>query len=137
MQELRNDNDVLMWKDFSKEDVGEDEFIEEVKQIFKDTDEVTKLEGEQPRARVMVQIDDPDREGYNSTDIQFNLTIESWQIKKHDGRNILLINRHNLNEGTRLDLDITNAKRANITFDREDGYKCLQIDGKGIWIDLH
>jgi hypothetical protein len=133
MQELRNDNDVLMWKDFSKEDVGEDKFIEEVKRFFEEVEEMKEFKGKQPRCRVLIQIDDP-KERSNSTAVNFDLRIEDFQIKEYCGNQILVINENNLNQGTRLDLDITNANIAEIVFDREDGYKSLQIDGKGIWI---
>jgi hypothetical protein len=82
---------------------------------------------------VLIQIDDP-KERSNSTAVNFDLRIEDFQIKEYCGNQILVINENNLNQGTRLDLDITNANIAEIVFDREDGYKSLQIDGKGIWI---
>jgi hypothetical protein len=135
MQELRNDNDVLMWKDFSKEDVGEDKFIEEVKRFFEEYEEMKDFREEYPRVRMLIQNDNP--KGKSSTNINMDIKIEDWQIKEYKENIFLIINRHNLNYGTRIDLDITNAEIANITFDREDGYKCLQIDGTGIWIDIN
>jgi len=135
MQELRNDNDVLMWKDFSKEDVGEDKFIEEVKRFFEEYEEMKDFREEYPRVRMLIQNDNP--KGKSSTNINMDIKIEDWQIKEYKENIFLIINRHNLNYGTRIDLDITNAEIANITFDRSGGYKTLQIDGKGIWIDLH
>jgi len=133
MEEIRNDKDVLVWKDFSKEDVGEERFIEEVKLFFEEVEEMKEFKGKQPRCRVLIQIDDP-KERSNSTAVNFDLRIEDFQIKEYCGNQILVINENNLNQGTRLDLDITNANIAEIVFDREDGYKSLQIDGKGIWI---
>jgi len=133
MEEIRNDKDVLVWKDFSKEDVGEERFIEEVKLFFEEVEEMKEFKGKQPRCRVLIQIDDP-KERSNSTAVDFDLRIEDFQIKEYCGNQILVINENNLNQGTRLDLDITNANIAEIVFDREDGYKSLQIDGKGIWI---
>jgi len=89
-------------------------------------------EGKQ--ARVLIQRDNPKAiEGYDSTDIQFDVTIEDWQIKEHKGRKLLIINRKNLNKGTRIDLDLTAAGRATVTLDENDGYQVLQCDGKGIW----
>jgi len=133
MEEIRNDKDVLVWKDFSKEDVGEERFIEEVKLFFEEVEEMKEFKGKQPRCRVLIQIDNP-KERSNSTAVNFDLRIEDFQIKEYCGNQILVINENNLNQGTRLDLDITNANIAEIVFDREDGYKSLQIDGKGIWI---
>ena len=135
MQELRNDNDVLMWKDFSKEDVGEDKFIEEVKRFFEEYEEMKDFREEYPRVRMLIQNDNP--KGKSSTNINMDIKIEDWQIKEYKENIFLIINRHNLNYGTRIDLDITNAEIANITFDRSGGYKTLQIDGTGIWIDIN
>lgn len=133
MEEIRNDKDVLIWKDFSKEDIGEERFIEEVKLFFEEVEEMKEFRGKQPRCRVLIQIDDP-KERSNSTAVNFDLEIEDYQIKEYSNNQILVINENNLNTGTRMDLDITNANIAEIVFDREDGYKSLQIDGKGIWI---
>ena len=89
-------------------------------------------EGEQ--ARVLIQRDNPkDVDGYDSTDIEFDITINDWQIKDHEGHQVLIINRSNLNQGTRIDLDLTAAQRASVTLDETDGYQVLQCDGKGIW----
>lgn len=134
MTELRNDKDVLIWRDFSKEDVGEERFIEEVKLFFEEYEELKDFRGDYPRTRMLIQNDNP--KGKSSTNINMDIDIKNWQIKEYKDNIFLIINRDNLNAGTRVDLDITNAEIANITFDRDGGYKTLQIDGTGIWLHI-
>lgn len=136
MKTIRDEQDLIKWKHFTKEEVGIEKFVEEVKEFFRLEDAENSN-----RARMMIQIDDPKREGFNASCITMDLDIKSYDILERDEednkRYILVINRYeSLNQGTRVDLDLSNTNLAHITYDRDDNHKCLQIDGKGIWIDL-
>ena len=107
---------------YEKEEDGEERIIEEIKRLME------KHQGE--KVRMLIQSDNP---GVNSTCIEFSFEINHWDILDINQARVLIINRHNLNEGTRVDLDITRSDDAVVTIDKFDKYETIQVDGKGIW----
>ena len=124
-----NINELEGFNLFKRAEIGREAFHQLVRDIL----------GQQKEGRMLIQSDYAG--DYNATSITFDVKIEYYDIiteKDGWGKDILTINRYNYNKGTCINLDLSAAKMAHITVDKdpEDMNICIQVDGKGLWFEL-
>lgn len=108
--------------------VGLDKFILEIEDLINSARSTTA------DTRLLVQVN-----GKNYSTIENDVNINSWEIEDHRGHKVLVINRENLNEGQRIDLDLTATLKNTpeelfIHHNKDDNSSSLQVGDIGIWV---
>ena len=124
-----NINELDGFNLFQRAEIGREAFNQLIRDIL----------GQHKEGRMLIQSDYAG--DYNATSITFDVKIEYYDIiteKDGWGKDILTINRYNYNNGTCINLDLSAAKMAHITVDKdpEDMNICIQVDGQGLWFEL-
>ena len=115
--------------------------ISESKEVENFESEIEEFMTAAARGKCRLHIQSKSEGGnYNYTDIQNDLEIEDWEFENHRGNRILVINRGNLNNGQRIDLDLsaTEDERIYICYESgEDASHSFTVGAISIWFDQH